>query len=155
MMLKNYNSESKKYIKQSKILFIAAVSVTSFDNNSWSSTTSISYIKWQKGKPLLILENNIFKLNKTTATTKYWIPSESKWLQHSVFFKYLSTDTSYNVELFFKDAPWNSLQNWLEEIALTYFDDYFIRLIMKHCLMVKCPIIAKDRKIKILRVIKK
>ncbi len=45
MMLKNYNSESKKYIKQSKILFTAAVSVTSFDNNSSSSTTSISYIK--------------------------------------------------------------------------------------------------------------
>jgi hypothetical protein len=85
MMLKNYNSESKKYIKQSKILFTAAVSVTSFDNNSSSSTTSISYIKWQKRKSLLILENNIFKLNKTTVTTKYLMPSESKWLQHSDF----------------------------------------------------------------------
>jgi hypothetical protein len=37
------------------------------------SSSSISFIQSQKGKTMLILNNFIFKLNKTTTTTKYWI----------------------------------------------------------------------------------
>ena len=33
---------------------------------------SISFIKSQKGKALLVESDYIFKLNKTTTTTKYW-----------------------------------------------------------------------------------
>ena len=33
---------------------------------------SISFIKSQKGKALLVASDYIFKLNKTTTTTKYW-----------------------------------------------------------------------------------
>jgi hypothetical protein len=40
------------------------------------SPSNISFIQSQKGKPLLVLNKYIFKLNKTTTTTttmKYWI----------------------------------------------------------------------------------
>ena len=33
----------------------------------------ISFINSNKGKPLLVANNYVFKLNKTTTTTKYWI----------------------------------------------------------------------------------
>ncbi|CAF4830041.1 unnamed protein product [Rotaria sp. Silwood1] len=38
-----------------------------------SISADISFINSNKGKPLLVANNYIFKLNKTTATTKYWI----------------------------------------------------------------------------------
>ncbi|CAF3128721.1 unnamed protein product, partial [Rotaria sp. Silwood2] len=44
----------------------------SLDENSPSSPI-ISFIQSQKGKPLLVLDKYIFKLNKTTKTVKYWI----------------------------------------------------------------------------------
>ncbi|CAF1436350.1 unnamed protein product, partial [Rotaria magnacalcarata] len=34
---------------------------------------SISFINSNKGKPLLVADDYIFKLNKTTTRTKYWI----------------------------------------------------------------------------------
>ncbi|CAF1237473.1 unnamed protein product [Rotaria sordida] len=34
---------------------------------------AISFINSNKGKPLLVANNYVFKLNKTTTTTKYWI----------------------------------------------------------------------------------
>ena len=33
----------------------------------------ISFIKSQKGKPLLVLDKHIFKLNRSSTTTKYWM----------------------------------------------------------------------------------
>lgn len=46
---------------------------SSFDENQPSSS-AISFIQSQKGKPLLVSNKYIFKLNKTTTTTtKYWI----------------------------------------------------------------------------------
>ncbi|CAF1295531.1 unnamed protein product [Rotaria sp. Silwood1] len=38
-----------------------------------SISPDISFINSNKGKPLLVANNYVFKLNKTTATTKYWI----------------------------------------------------------------------------------
>ena len=32
----------------------------------------LSFIRSQKGKPLLVSDGHVFKLNKTTTTTKYW-----------------------------------------------------------------------------------
>jgi len=54
------------------------VSSSSGENQPLSS--SISFIQSQKGKPLLVLDKYIFKLNKTTSTKKYWIctPSPSR-----------------------------------------------------------------------------
>lgn len=37
------------------------------------SSTVISFIQSQKGKPLLVSDKYLFKLNKSTTTTKYWI----------------------------------------------------------------------------------
>ncbi|CAF5084080.1 unnamed protein product, partial [Rotaria sp. Silwood1] len=45
---------------------------SSLDENQPPSS-NISFIQPQKGKPLLISDKYIFKLNKTTTTTKYWI----------------------------------------------------------------------------------
>ncbi|CAF2843341.1 unnamed protein product [Rotaria sp. Silwood2] len=36
-------------------------------------STVISFIQSQKGKPLLVLDKYLFKLNKPTTTKKYWI----------------------------------------------------------------------------------
>ncbi|CAF5160317.1 unnamed protein product, partial [Rotaria sp. Silwood1] len=44
---------------------------SSLDENQPPSS-NISFIQPQKGKPLLISDKYIFKLNKTTTTTKYW-----------------------------------------------------------------------------------
>ena len=41
-------------------------------NDETQPKLSISFIKLQKGKPLIMANEYIFKLNKTTATTKYW-----------------------------------------------------------------------------------
>jgi hypothetical protein len=51
---------------------MAAVSSSSL-NEKQTSTSIISFIKSQKGKPLLISNKFIFKLNKSTINTKYWI----------------------------------------------------------------------------------
>ena len=48
-----------------------ACSFLSGENHSPSPV--ISFIKSQKGKPLLVSDEYIFKLNKTTTTSKYWI----------------------------------------------------------------------------------
>ncbi|CAF3832306.1 unnamed protein product, partial [Rotaria sp. Silwood1] len=48
-----------------------AANFSSLDDNI-SQSSVVSYIQSQKGKPLLVLDNCIFKLNKTTITTKYW-----------------------------------------------------------------------------------
>ncbi|CAF1323957.1 unnamed protein product [Rotaria sp. Silwood1] len=53
-------------------MFMAATSFSSLDDNISQSPT-VSYIQSQKGKLLLVLDKCIFKLNKTTTTTKYWI----------------------------------------------------------------------------------
>ncbi|CAF4946425.1 unnamed protein product [Rotaria sp. Silwood1] len=45
---------------------------SSLDENQPPSS-NISFIQSQKGKPLLISDKYIFKLNKTTTTAKYWI----------------------------------------------------------------------------------
>ncbi|CAF3912057.1 unnamed protein product, partial [Rotaria sp. Silwood1] len=37
------------------------------------TSPNISFLNSNKGKPLLVANNYLFKLNKTTATTKYWI----------------------------------------------------------------------------------
>ncbi|CAF5071445.1 unnamed protein product, partial [Rotaria magnacalcarata] len=37
------------------------------------SSTVISFIQSQKRKPLLVSDKYLFKLNKSTTTTKYWI----------------------------------------------------------------------------------
>ncbi|CAF3904870.1 unnamed protein product [Rotaria sordida] len=42
-------------------------------NENEPSSSSVSFIQSQKGKPMLVLNNYIFKLNKTTISTKYWI----------------------------------------------------------------------------------
>ncbi|CAF3799989.1 unnamed protein product [Rotaria sp. Silwood1] len=42
-------------------------------NENEPSSSSVSFIQSQKGKPMLELNNCIFKLNKTTTSTKYWI----------------------------------------------------------------------------------
>ncbi|CAF1261962.1 unnamed protein product [Rotaria sp. Silwood1] len=44
---------------------------SSLDENQPPSS-NISFIQSQKGKPLLISDKYIFKLNKTTTTAKYW-----------------------------------------------------------------------------------
>ncbi|CAF4748134.1 unnamed protein product, partial [Rotaria socialis] len=48
-----------------------ACSFLSGENHSPSPV--ISFIKSQKGKPLLVSDEYIFKLNKATTTSKYWI----------------------------------------------------------------------------------
>ena len=48
-----------------------ACSFLSGENHSPSPV--ISFIMSQKGKPLLLSDEYIFKLNKTTTTSKYWI----------------------------------------------------------------------------------
>jgi hypothetical protein len=50
-----------------------ATSVSSELLENRNSVPSISFIQSQKGKPLLVSNNYIYKLNKTTTTTKYWI----------------------------------------------------------------------------------
>lgn len=42
-----------------------------------ANSIPISFIKSNKGKPLLVANNYLFKVNKTTATTKYWICTNS------------------------------------------------------------------------------
>ncbi|CAF1482963.1 unnamed protein product [Rotaria sordida] len=42
-------------------------------NENEPSSSSVSFIQSQKGKSMLVLNNYIFKLNKTTTSTKYWI----------------------------------------------------------------------------------
>jgi len=49
-------------------------------NENKPSSSSVSFIQSQKGKPMLVLNNYIFKLNKTTASTKYWICTFDKCL---------------------------------------------------------------------------
>ncbi|CAF2875167.1 unnamed protein product [Rotaria sp. Silwood2] len=43
-----------------------------FPNEETQPKLSISFIKSQKGKTLLVANEYVFKLNKTTTTTKYW-----------------------------------------------------------------------------------
>ncbi|CAF0948876.1 unnamed protein product [Rotaria sp. Silwood1] len=45
---------------------------TVFSNDGTQPKLSISFIKSQKGKTLLVANEYTFKLNKTTTTTKYW-----------------------------------------------------------------------------------
>ncbi|CAF2043457.1 unnamed protein product [Rotaria magnacalcarata] len=47
-------------------------SVASSEDEIQSRSPTISFINSQKGKQLLIVNEYIFKLNKTTTTTKYW-----------------------------------------------------------------------------------
>ncbi|CAF2978338.1 unnamed protein product [Rotaria sp. Silwood2] len=42
-------------------------------NENEPSSSSVSFIQSQKGKPMLVVNNCIFKFNKTTTSTKYWI----------------------------------------------------------------------------------
>ncbi|CAF1054091.1 unnamed protein product [Rotaria sordida] len=42
---------------------------------------TISFINSNKGKPLLVANNYVFKLNKTTTTTKYWIYLNSQLIK--------------------------------------------------------------------------
>ncbi|CAF5015989.1 unnamed protein product, partial [Rotaria socialis] len=42
------------------------------EDETQSKSPTISFINSQKGKQLLIANEYIFKLNKTTTTTKYW-----------------------------------------------------------------------------------
>ncbi|CAM4832775.1 unnamed protein product [Rotaria magnacalcarata] len=49
-----------------------ATAVASSEDETQSKSPTISFIKSQKGKQLLIAIEYIFKLNKTTTTTKYW-----------------------------------------------------------------------------------
>ena len=37
-----------------------------------TKSAAISFINSNKGKPLLVVNDYIFKLNKSTTTTKYW-----------------------------------------------------------------------------------
>ncbi|CAF3315591.1 unnamed protein product [Rotaria socialis] len=49
-----------------------ATAVASSEDETQSKSPKISFINSQKGKQLLIANEYIFKLNKTTTTTKYW-----------------------------------------------------------------------------------
>ncbi|CAF2176777.1 unnamed protein product [Rotaria magnacalcarata] len=49
-----------------------ATAVPSSEDETQSKSPTISFISSQKGKQLLIANEYIFKLNKTTTTTKYW-----------------------------------------------------------------------------------
>ncbi|CAM4888715.1 unnamed protein product [Rotaria socialis] len=49
-----------------------ATAVASSEDETQSKSPTISFINSQKGKQLLIANEYIFKLNKTTTTTKYW-----------------------------------------------------------------------------------
>lgn len=53
--------------------------ITEYDSKSLSSTVenSISFLTSNKGKPLLIYNEYVFKCNKTGSTKKYWICSET------------------------------------------------------------------------------
>ncbi|CAF4002007.1 unnamed protein product [Rotaria magnacalcarata] len=46
--------------------------IASSEDETQSKSPTISFINSQKGKQLLIANEYIFKLNKTTTTTKYW-----------------------------------------------------------------------------------
>ncbi|CAF2142341.1 unnamed protein product, partial [Rotaria magnacalcarata] len=37
-----------------------------------SSSSTMSFVLSQKGKPLLVMDDYVFRLNKTTNTTKYY-----------------------------------------------------------------------------------
>ncbi|CAF2101064.1 unnamed protein product, partial [Rotaria magnacalcarata] len=49
-----------------------ATAVASSEDEPQSKSPTISFINSQKGKQLLVANEYIFKLNKTTTTTKYW-----------------------------------------------------------------------------------
>ncbi|CAF4630986.1 unnamed protein product, partial [Rotaria socialis] len=49
-----------------------AAAVASSEDETQSKSPTISFINSQKGKQLLIANVYIYKLNKTTTTTKYW-----------------------------------------------------------------------------------
>ncbi|CAF1543451.1 unnamed protein product [Rotaria magnacalcarata] len=49
-----------------------ATAVASSEDETQSKSPTISFINSQKGRQLLIANEYIFKLNKTTTTTKYW-----------------------------------------------------------------------------------
>ncbi|CAF3709276.1 unnamed protein product [Rotaria socialis] len=49
-----------------------AAAVASSEDETQSKSPTISFINSQEGKQLLIANEYIFKLNKTTTTTKYW-----------------------------------------------------------------------------------
>jgi hypothetical protein len=54
---------------------------TKSDSENCSSEThqsAISFTKSNKGKPIIIHENHLFKCNKTTASKKYWLCVEKE-----------------------------------------------------------------------------
>jgi hypothetical protein len=51
----------------------AAASSLLEDKENQQPSRVISFIKSQKGKPLLVLDRYIFKLNRSSTTTKYWM----------------------------------------------------------------------------------
>ncbi|CAF1524729.1 unnamed protein product [Rotaria sp. Silwood1] len=50
-----------------------AAAVPSSSDLTEAKPPAISFINSHKGKPLLIADEYVFKLNKTTTSTKYWI----------------------------------------------------------------------------------
>ena len=56
---------------------IKVLSTSSFKSISMTTENlpllAVSFTQSQKGKPMLVLENYVFKLNKVGPNTKYWI----------------------------------------------------------------------------------
>ena len=49
--------------------------LSSEGNENHDAPPKITFVQSQKGRPLLVLNHYIYKLNKTTTTIKYWICS--------------------------------------------------------------------------------